>query len=286
VKLASFLGGSSIALAALHGAACSSSGRGSGFGDEDGGAAGSADGGPSFGGEGGPREGGLSQIAEVYGHSADTLYRLDPDTKAITTVPFKGCETVVDIALDEASNLFGTSYNALYRIDRATGACTEISRGSYPNSLSFVPKGTVDANVEALVGYEGDTYVRIDTKTGTKTKVGALVGGLVSSGDIVSVKGGPTYLTVKSSGCDDCLVEVNPANGSLVKNWGSIKHTDVFGLAFWNGKIYGFDKAGALFEVSLAGGAISVTAIPIPGAPAGLSFYGAGSTTAAPVGPK
>ncbi len=273
-------------LAALHLAACSSSGRGSGFGEEDGGAPGGGDGGPSFGGDGGAREGGLAQVAEVYGHSADTLYRLDPDTKAVTTVPFKGCDTVVDIALDEASNLFGTSYNSLYRIDRATGACTEISRGSYPNSLSFVPRGTVDANQEALVGYEGDTYVRIDTKTGTKTKVGTLVGGLTSSGDIVSVKGGPTYLTVKSSGCDDCLVEVNPANGSLVKNWGSIKHTDVFGLAFWNGKVYGFDKAGALFEVSLAGGAISVKAIPIPGAPAGLSFFGAGSTTAAPVGPK
>ena len=56
---------------------------------------------------------------------------------------------------------------------------------TYPNSLSFVPKGTVDPNVEALVGYNGGTYVRIDTVTGAVTSIGNLGSGYSSSGDIV-----------------------------------------------------------------------------------------------------
>jgi hypothetical protein len=225
-------------------------------------------------------------VAEVYGHSADTLYRLDPDTKAVTVVgPFAGCTSVIDIAIDATSRLFGTTSSSLYAIDKATAKCTHIASGSYPNSLSFVPKGTVDANVEALVGYEGSDYVRIDPSTGVKIKIGSLGQGLVSSGDIVSVKGGPTYLTVTGSGCSDCLVEVDPKTGALTKNWGDVKHANVFGLAFWAGSVYGFDDVGELFEVKIVGGALTTTAIAIPGGGSGLSFWGAGSTTSAPVVP-
>ena len=63
-----------------------------------------------------------------------------------------------------------------------------------PNSLSFVPKGTVDEAIEALVGYRDSVYVRIDTATGAVSTIGALKGGHASSGDIVSVTGGGTFL--------------------------------------------------------------------------------------------
>src|SRR5258706_14049112 len=44
--------------------------------------------GEAGGGSGGP--------SEVYGNSADTLYKLDPDTKAVTVVgAFKGCTSVL-----------------------------------------------------------------------------------------------------------------------------------------------------------------------------------------------
>ena len=227
-----------------------------------------------------------NEVNEVYGHSSDTLFLLDPKTKAVTTVgKFNGCAAVIDIALDESSNLFATSYQAFYSVDKKTVKCTEISAGPYPNSLSFVPKGTVDANVEALVGYEGSNYVRIDTKTGAKTTIGALGGGLTSSGDIVSVIGGKSYLTVKGQSCttSDCLVEVDPKTGAMVNNWGSVGHHNVFGLAFWGGKVYGFDDTGELFEVAFSGSKITTTTISMPNKPSGLSFWGAGSSTAAPL---
>lgn len=225
------------------------------------------------------------EVAEVFGHSGRTLYRLDPVTKAVTVVgDFKGCGPVIDIALDEKSTLIGASSQALYNVDKTTAACTEIARGGYPNSLSFVPKGTVDANAEALVGYDGGDYLRIDTQSGSVTKIGSLGGSYVSSGDIVSVKAGKTYLTVKGSSCDaqDCLVEVDPKTGKMIKNWGSIEHQKVFGLSFWGGKIYGFDQSGKLFEVTF-GTKLATTEIPIANAPSGLEFWGAGSTTAAPL---
>jgi hypothetical protein len=230
-----------------------------------------------------------ADINEVYGHSSDTLFALDPVTKAVTEIgKFSGCDAVVDIALDEMSNLFATSNTSLYTVDKKSAACTQVSTGTYPNSLSFVPKGTVDPNVEALVGYEDDKYVRIDTKTGAKSTIGTLGGGLKSSGDIVSVKGGKTYLTVKSASgktcvTNDCLVEVDPTSGTMVKNWGSIEHHNVFGLSFWGGKVYGFSDAGDLFEVTFGSSQLATNLIAMPNKPSGLSFWGAGSSTSAPL---
>ena len=224
--------------------------------------------------------------AEVFGQSSDTLYKLDPITKAVTAVgPFNGCGGVIDIALDKDSNMYATTFDGFYGVDRTTAKCTFIASGSsYPNSLSFVPAGTLDPNVEALVGYQGDQYIRIDPKTGAISDVGTSIGmGFSSSGDIVSVKGGGTYLTVTGMGCmTDCLLQVDPKTGSFLKNWGSTGYANVFGLAFWAGVAYGFDAKGQLFEIDFSGQALQITPIQIPSAPPTLSFQGAGSTTSAP----
>jgi hypothetical protein len=239
--------------------------------------------------------------AAVYGHSSDELYKLDPVTKAVTVIgAFSGCATaVIDIALDESSNLYGTTESlppdydyftpgtpgAIYRIDRNTAKCTFVASGDFPNSLSFVPKGTLDPNVEALVGFLGSTYVRIDPGSGSITAVGDLDRpGYESSGDVVSVKGAGTYLTVRGDGCDDCIVEIDPKTGKLLTKLTGLPHSSVFGLAYWGGAAYGFDDAGDLFEIDLLNGG-STTPITIPNAPSGLSFWGAGSTTSAPIAP-
>src|SRR5579864_3971197 len=100
-------------------AACGSSSGRAGFDDSQ------QPGGGGGGGGGGspPSPGGFSgqappatppsgpEIHEVFGHSASTLYKLDPDTKAVSVVAdFSGCDPVIDLALDENSNVFATSY--------------------------------------------------------------------------------------------------------------------------------------------------------------------------------
>ena len=222
-------------------------------------------------------------VAQVFAHSKDTLYRLDPATKAAARVAeFQGCSSVIDLAIDKDGVMFGTTFDVLWRIDPKTAACTQVATGAYPNSLSFVPKGTLDAAKEALVGYVGSDYVRIDEVSGSVTTVGSLGGGdYQSSGDLVSVIGGGTYLTVKGGDCADCIVRVDPKSGAMESMIGHLDHSSVFGLAFWGGVAYGFDDAGTLFQIDLATGATQ--GIAMPGAPDGLSFWGAGSTTAAPL---
>lgn len=291
-----FVVGAALAACSANGSGSSAGAGGSGGAAGSGGLGGSGlDAGGSGGGllgDAGPLEDASGPPeAVVYGHSPTTLYRLDPDTKQVTVVgAFQGCTNVIDIALDKDSNLFATTgagvAGGLFAIDPATASCLFIASGSYPNSLSFVPAGTLDPNEEALVGYVGSTYVRIDTRTGAVRDVGAISGGLSSSGDIVSVKGGGTYLTVNGAGCGDCIVEVNPATGDLVKNFGSVNHGSVYGLAFWAGTAYGFADDGSLFSIAFdPGGTVTTQDIAIPGAPGGLEFWGAGSTTSAPVNP-
>jgi hypothetical protein len=305
-------------LATLALGACgSSSGGGSGFGGapEDGGPGQASSGGTSSGangtssgtngtdggtklGVGSGQEAGATSptdagtAAVVYAHSDDILYELDPTSLAIKVVgPFIGCSEVIDIALDESSNAYVTTESAtggtggFYKLDVTTAVCTHIADGSYPNSLSFVPKGTLDPNVEALVGFVGADYVRIDPTTGalTTVKSGALTGGLMSSGDVVSVIGGGTYLTVNGDGCGDCIIQVDPATGAMTKMIGPLGYGSVFGLAYWGGSAYGFDDGGDVFQIDLTSG--NSTLIPTPNAPPGIAWYGAGSTTAAPLIP-
>jgi len=234
-----------------------------------------------------PEETGGVEIAEVFGHSGRTLYRLDPETLDVEEVgDFTNCgsQSVVDIALDEDSNMYGVRYGALYTIDRQTAECTLIANGEYPDSLSFVPKGTVLADREALVGFVNERYVRIDTETGEVSDIATLADGLRSSGDVVSVKGGGTYLTVYGPGCEntDCIIEFNPSNGLVLQNYGTLPYDQVFGLAFWAGKAYGFSRDGEVFEVEFLGDSVTTTEINVPNAPGGLEFFGAGSTTSAP----
>lgn len=229
--------------------------------------------------------GGAEEIAEVYGHSSATLYRLDPITKNVTVVgDFNGCSAVIDIALDKDSKIIGTTFDGVYAIDKATAACSLIASGDFPNSLSFIPAGTLDPNVEALVGYQADQYVRIDPVTGSKQYVGnSWNNGLFSSGDVVSVKNGKSFLTVQGTGCPtDCLVEINPATGAMVQNWGPLGYSAVYGIAFWAGSVYAFTEGGQLFEVSFPNNVLTTTLIS---SPPGTSFWGAGSTTSAPPEP-
>lgn len=225
--------------------------------------------------------------AEVFGETATTLYKLDPVTNVVSVVAdFQGCGTdgVIDLALDKSGNMFVTTFSGFYAVEKTTAVCTHIMDGSYPNSLSFVPQGTLDPNVEALVGYNGADYVRIDPTTGAVTTVAAgILGDYSSSGDVVSVIGGGTYLTVTGPNCGDCIIEVDPSTGALTHMIGSLGHSAVYGLAFWGGSAYGFDAEGDVFQINLTTAA--TTLIQVPMAPPNLSWYGAGSTTSAPLTP-
>ena len=244
---------------------------------------------------------------KVYAHSDSTLWLLEPISKQVTMVGAFDCVasgavgSMVDIAIDRTGKMTGSagiSFNsalggALMSIDPTNAHCTVLTRGAdLVTSLTYVPEGTLVANAEALVGYADDKYVRVDPTTGALTQIGLLnnaaSGGVtwISSGDVVSIQNGGTYLTVKAQGAGastggDRIVQVDPKTGALMRVIGPTGSPDVLGLGYWGGIAYGFTLAGALIQIDLQTGA--GTPIPIPGAPSDLAFYGAGTTTVAPI---
>src|SRR5262245_57006879 len=129
------------------------------------------------------------RVGEVYAHSSLTLYRFNPVAGDFVTVGTFDClnadggvAEMLDIAIDRDGNMVGTAamseHNSivgrLVSIDKMTAACTVLKTGSYPNSLAFVPVGTVLPDREALVGYVNDSYVRINPDTGLVSSVGNL----------------------------------------------------------------------------------------------------------------
>jgi hypothetical protein len=227
---------------------------------------------------------------EVFANSDHTLYRIDPTTYGISVVgDFAGCNVgIQDIALDAQSNMYATTGSTLWRVDRKTATCLGlvVADPNLPVAISFVPKGTVDPNEEALVGFTWSDYVRVDLNTKSITKLGTLGKGYTLSGDFASVIGGSTYVSVKGNGCNDCLVEIDVKTGAITKEWGSLKHSQVSGLAFWAGKVYGFEVPGYTFEVTLGNMPLSTKDIDFNPRPNISLFNGAGSTTSAPLGPK
>lgn len=66
----------------------------------------------------------------VYGHSATTLYKLDPKTKVVTPVGVFDCSNqVTDLAINEASHAYATSFSAFYSLDLATAKCALVAQG-------------------------------------------------------------------------------------------------------------------------------------------------------------
>lgn len=248
--------------------------------------------------------GGGTPVGEVYGHSNTTLYKLEPYSKTVSIVGNFDClgnavalgGGMWDIAIDKDGHMVGSMNTgagpgAMVTIDKATAHCTVFKNGTYPNSLTYLPAGTLLANAEALVGYNRDAYVQISTQNASLTTIGNLNPNSTgqnweSSGDIVSIIGAKTYLTVKPYGATtgtDSIVEVDPKTGKVVKLIGNTGFTKLWGLGYWAGVAYGFSATGQLAEIDLTTGA--GTAIPLQNIPAGLSFWGAGVTTAAPIKP-
>lgn len=244
--------------------------------------------------------GGTVPTGEVYAHSDTVLYKLEPISKAVSIIGTFDCldsaSAMWDIAIDKDGNMYGSlnefSSARLVSIVKSTAHCETIATASsLPNSMTFIPAGILDPAQEVLVGFDRTDYLRIDKATGQVQVIGNLnpnpTGDMwESSGDVVSIIGDKTYLTVKPWGAGatsdpDYIVEVDPTTGKVLKMIGETGFPRLWGLGYWGGVAYGFSDTGQLCEIDLGTG--QGTGIPIPNMPSSLSFWGAGVTTAAPI---
>lgn len=258
-----------LALGLLSTLACGPSARGD---DGDGG-----DGADGAGPDAAP----AGPTGEIIAHSADTLYRLDPVTRDLDPIGPIGWpaghagDEMTDIAIDSTGQAIALSFTDIYRVDLATAQCTWLASlgGADFNGLSFLPKGVLDPDAEALVasGLDGNLY-RLDPFDGSSQLIGSYGGALASSGDIVSVAGFGTVATVTGAGADDALAAIDPATGAATII-GSTGVQGLWGLAFWGDTVFGFSDAGDIVAIDPQTGA----ATPI--ATLNTSFWGAGVAT-------
>jgi hypothetical protein len=226
----------------------------------------------------------------VYGHSSDILYRIDPTTFAVTEVapfgwPASGFDTMTDIAVDKDGVMMGVSFTKVYRVDPMTAACTFVGNLDRQfNGLSYVPAPAAAPDApERLVGTTLDgTVWAIDPTTGATSLAGSYGGGWTSSGDIVYVEGFGIVATVKANAAGaDYLATIDPttfAATPIGMAGGGTGFSDIWGLGFWKGKVFGFSGASQMLLIDPATGVASLLATG-----QSVTWWGAGVTTSAPI---
>jgi hypothetical protein len=228
----------------------------------------------------------ISEKVVVYAQSGSDLFSVDPESMAVTRVGplfealaggrMKFLNDVTDIAIDRQGRILAVTFDRLLEM-KPTGECKAIAplpAGQRFNGLSFVRS---DAGDEVLLGsgLDGNVY-RLDPGTGAATLVGPLGMGLKSSGDLVSVAGYGTLITVLGSKSDQ-LARVDPATGTATII-GDTGFNQIWGLGFWKNKVFGFTDQGEFITIDPKTGAGTLVSRE-----AAFPYWGAGVTTSVPV---
>jgi hypothetical protein len=201
-----------------------------------------------------------------YANSTDTLYRINGDTDAFTTVGAFGgdCAGLVigDIAIDHTGAMYAVSIGGtpgLFAVDDTTATCTHVGNLGGPtcNGLTFGADPN-DTSSDLLYAGCATSLYTIDVATGAATQVGAFGNGLSSSGDILSVRGFGTFATLTSGSGNDVLAAVDPATGQATVVGTDIGYAQVWGLGYANGALLGFTGADQLLSIDDTTGAGAV----------------------------
>lgn len=231
--------------------------------------------------------------SRVYAHSGSKLYQIDTATLQpveIGTMAGLGTQSLTDLAIDKNDRMFGVTLDKLYTINAQTGAATLVTTmtATGNTSLSFVPSdlnNPASDDILVTANDQGDVY-SINQTNGSTTKIGSYgtFNGkkVVSSGDLIAVRGFGIYATVDVMGDDtqDYLARIDPTTWKATPIGGGTGYNKIFGLAYWKGTIYGF--------VSGSGTGQMITIDPGTGAATevqsgSVSWFGAGVATNAPI---
>lgn len=235
-----------------------------------------------------------ADTSRVYAHSGSTLYRIDTHTLMaveIGAMSALGTQSLTDLAVDKADHMVGITLDKLYNVDATTGAVTLIKDLSQSargfTSLSFIPADLNDpqsADILVSANDQGDVF-QIDQTTGNATKIGSYgtagAGKVISSGDLIGVRGLGIYATVDvGTEPNDYLAKIDPTTYKATPIGTGTGYNDIFGLAYWDGTIYGFVAGtgnGTVITID------PNTGVGTPVIPGSVRWYGAAVSTDAPV---
>ncbi len=232
----------------------------------------------------------IQENAAVFAHTSTQLFRVSPDSFAVALVaPFTGDaagDSMTDIAIDQDGQMIGISMTRVYRIDSQTAVTQRAGTGALPqtfNGLSFVPR-TLAFGVDGpdvLIGsraLDGKVF-EVDPATGMATEIGDMGAGFQSSGDIVGVRDFGIVATTGGTFGPDQLVRLAPSTFAATPIGTDTGWSDLWGIGFWRGKVYGFAEGGAFVTIDTTTGVGTLVE------DSGRAWWGAAVTTAAPIIP-
>jgi len=195
----------------------------------------------------------------VYAHTSSRLFTMDPfDYEIVEIGQFsfnQSSGSVTDIAIDRWGVLYAITFNDIFVCDPDTAACYYL--GDLPqsfNGMTMVPPGTIDPDDDTLIGVanSGDWYViTIVNQVAQLEEIGQYGGGLTSSGDAFSIQGTGTFGSVNKNGENgDVIVESDPTTGMVLEELVVASgYTSLWGMAGWQGTIFGFNSGGEIIQV-------------------------------------
>jgi hypothetical protein len=185
------------------------------------------------------------------------LFGISLPAGTVTTVGLTG-KQFTDIALSPEGVLYGVTDGALFTIDTTTGVSTEVALVDRAlDGLDFGSDGT-------LYGAAGATtdVSMVNPVTGALTVFANLPVTYACSGD-VAVLGTTLFVTANdgSIGVPDILVAIDlNTTPAAVSNVGSTGHSCIYGLAAYEGVLYGFTCLGDVLAIDTATASSTVVA--------------------------
>ncbi len=219
-----------------------------------------------------PARPGLVNANTVYAHTSNELFYLgikQLEVHRIGAFRFPNGtidKRMTDIAVDRFGVMWGIGYQDVFVINPNNAEVWRMAALPQEfNGLTLIPRGVLGTEGDILVGISvAGGWWRLDlVQNGATSQIQtSLLGNFgstwTSSGDAFSIEGVGTYASVKRGGFgSDELVRIDPATGLVTGVVGSLgTYAQVWGLAGWANRVYGFDAGGDIFEIDLATGTL------------------------------
>lgn len=187
---------------------------------------------------------GAAQAASFLSTSDGKVGTVDTATGSFTQV-LSGPQ-FTDIALSEANDFFGITFGQLFKVDVGGGSTSLIGNlGATLNALGFGGDGN-------LYGAGGSGFYKINTTTGAATLV-STISGFGSSGDIVFDPLNNRFLATSLWAGSDKLFSI--ALDGTATQIGNLGFSNVYGLFFENGTLFGYTANRQQIKIDLGTGA-------------------------------
>lgn len=203
-------------------------------------------------------ETGDPQVARdpMYAHTASVLFSVEPESPyghtrigAFTDAVSGPVTDITDVAIDTDGLMYAVSFETLYRVNPSNAQVETIGRAGVTglNALTFLADGT-------LLAGSGSNLYQVDTTTGRFTQLSS-IGDWSFSGDMVGLPDGLLYCAMgnATSGSNTSLVVYDLASQTIIRT-GSTFTGSLYGVAYAEGRLFGFNASGDIFELDQTDG--------------------------------